>query len=227
MAHIKNRSTVSTDQLDLLDMHERDQRERKLAGAIPTLFATDVRGIAARWSAARAWLDEYQSFNGWAVAIRAWLPQDTIPWFQTTTCQAAVLTACLGCVQHKGQDCFCVGGKLGADTSRVFRGACRGCDWESERVHGWKNSSRAALDALDHAFPGWRSSPVITWSPMGPQKVDRWRTEMLTVYGDRPEGWPVIAEPADWKVPGQEPVEVSAWPQNAWHGLTVSPAMLD
>jgi hypothetical protein len=44
----------------------------------------------------------------------------------------------------------------------VFRGACRGCDWEGP-VQGGENP--AAEDACDHAWPGWRDLPPVSRPP--------------------------------------------------------------
>lgn len=76
----------------------------------------------------------------------------------------------------------------------MYRGACLGCGWVSDRVHLlWDGGENAAVeDAHDHTHPGWRDLPVVDRMPTDAtgQKaqaaLDRKRAEVAAMH---PDGW--------------------------------------
>lgn len=73
-----------------------------------------------------------------------------------------------------------------------FRGRCRSCTWRSELV---ATETDAVFAGLDHTHPGWRQSPVIRSRPHeGKKQQQRWDNEVAGLYGDRPDGWPIITD---------------------------------
>ncbi len=218
-------ATTADKQLDLLDMLAADQEQWRADAPAPTLYASSARGPAQRDEEFRLWTAQWGR-AGAAGRSHAWTTMMTIPSHPTPTCRVAVLTALIGCTGH--DECSCVGNRGG--DGWVYRGTCRCCDWESTHVRG--DADSAALDALDHAHPGWRDSPVLSWSPNGHTKVPAWHTAMRQLYGDRPDGWPVIAQPVPhdprmYEIPESRRRRISAWPGSAWDGLSISPQVLE
>ncbi len=195
---------VDAGQLDMFAMLAADETEERSRGGIPTLFAGPGRGLIARRAAAEQWAREWAAVVriGARYVSRAWSTYD--PSTPTATCQAIVLSADLRCglPEHDhGDDCLCVG-------DLVYRGFCRGCDWEAHDVHGREN--RAAADALDHAHPGWRDSPVVPALACDSSNKAKatWVRRAREAYGDRPEGWPIITDRrgiGSRAVPGRSP----------------------
>jgi hypothetical protein len=67
----------------------------------------------------------------------------------------------------------------------LYRGACRGCDWEGDpRLEMGENP--AAEDAMDHAWPGWRDVPIVPRCPGDRTAQARWQERVVPQY---PAGW--------------------------------------
>ena len=183
-------------QLDLLALLPTREEQRPTP---PRLTVSPARGYAAREGAFSEWRQRYGGFDsarvshGWHVA----LCEATGP---VTRCQVTVLTVNLGC-RHTGRaGCQCVGGLS-------YRGACLHCPWEGPVR---EDQTQAVGDGLDHAHPGWRNGPTV--QPLGhepsPKQRRRWNEEVDKLYGDRPEGYPIITErttPGTRAVPGRSP----------------------
>ena len=168
---------------------------------VPKLFATTARGAQAHIAEFREWKYEFGHFDCIRVS-HAWVASPMTPTEPTDTCQPTVLHAGLWCHHGGGRNkgCQCVGGGL-------FWAFCRGCDWEGNDRHD--DETAAVFDALDHAHPGWRDSPVVeAASPAAKEKAaGRWIANVHDLYGDRPDGWPIITERMGGlrAVPGRSP----------------------
>jgi hypothetical protein len=166
-------------QLDLLDLIAEASRE----APAPCLFGSPARGLPARAAEFEAWCEEYDHF-GSLPRSHAWTRSITHPRNPTEQCRPSCLSADVRCnsTRHRwdrgeGVPCYCVG-------ALVYRGACRGCDWEGD-PRGRENE--AVEDAHDHAWPGWRGLPVIrTRKPGAPHQAARWADEVALAY---PPGW--------------------------------------
>ena len=167
------------------------------------LYGSSARGLAARASEFEAWCTEHGHF-GSLLRAHAWHPH-AYGALNTPTgrCQAAVLDVDLRPHDSFPAECECT--EAGA---LLYRGACRGCDWESSRPRDDENV--AAEDALDHAWSGWRILPVMPTMPGDPKKLARWTAELSAAY---PDGWLEAAGPVrTWRqglgtrhVPGRSP----------------------
>ncbi len=189
-------------QLDLLALLPTREEQRPTP---PRLTVSPARGYAAREGAFSEWRQRYGGFDsarvshGWHVA----LCEATGP---VTRCQVTVLTVNLGC-RHTGRaGCQCVGGLS-------YRGACLHCPWEGPVR---EDQTQAVGNGLDHAHPGWRNGPTV--QPLGhepsPKQRRRWNEEVDRLYGDRPEGYPIITErttPGTRAVPAAPPGVAMTW----------------
>lgn len=173
--------TAGDGQLDLLALLPTREEEHPTP---PRLTTSPARGFAARLAAFAEWKQRYGNFDcirvshGWHEAMcEATGPVDR--------CQGTLLAANYGC-DCSERDCQCVGGTYS-------RGACLHCAWEGPVRH---DGGEAVCDALDHAHPDWRTSPVV--APLRhdatPARTRRWRAEVDTLYGDRPDGHPIITD---------------------------------
>lgn len=76
---------------------------------------------------------------------------------------------------------------LGLGTHSVKRGACLGCEWESE---DFRTEQDAVEAAHDHAWPGWRALPGMLPPPSAAeydkQVYARWLAKVKQGY---PPGW--------------------------------------
>ncbi len=170
-------------QLDLLALLPTREEQHP---SPPRLTVSPARGYAAREGAFSEWRQRYGGFDsarvshGWHAA----LCEATGP---VTCCQATVLTANLGCGHTGRAGCQCVGGLS-------YRGACLHCPWEGPVR---EDQTQAVGDGLDHAHPGRRNS--LTVQPLrhepSPKQRRRWNEEVDKLYGDRPEGYPIITDP--------------------------------
>ncbi|GAA3251418.1 DUF6349 family protein [Nonomuraea helvata] len=66
-----------------------------------------------------------------------------------------------------------------------YRSYCGGCGEEGPLR---EDESLAVEDGCDHAYPGWRSMPVVVHRPYTdkPQPLARWKEQVRAVY---PAGW--------------------------------------
>ncbi len=64
-----------------------------------------------------------------------------------------------------------------------YKSACKPCAWAGP-VHSEEN--RAVEDAMDHAWPGWRTQPAMPAVPYGDHAVRGWLAEARRIY---PPGW--------------------------------------
>jgi len=183
-------------QLDLLALLPTREEQHPTP---PRLTGCPARGYAAREGAFSEWRQRYGGFDsarvshGWHAA----LCEATGP---VTCCQATVLTANLGCGHTGRAGCQCVGGLS-------YRGSCLHCPWEGPVR---EDQTQAVGDGLDHAHPGRRNS--LTVQPLrhepSPKQRRRWNEEVDKLYGDRPEGYPIITERTALgtrAVPGRSP----------------------
>ncbi|OBI29064.1 DUF6349 family protein [Mycolicibacter sinensis] len=173
-------------QLDLFAEAEAEERERRFDSA-PSIFDMEQRGYFTRLAEFAQWQAQYDNFDSirrshaWHESLRL---RGQVP---TEQCRPVTLAASLGCGHYGSdyRDCQCVGGS-------VYRGACTGCSWEGP-VRGCEN--RAAEDAHDHSWPGWRELPVVPPAPeSGTSKAQkqRWIDAVAAAY---PDGWLVSGGP--------------------------------
>jgi Family of unknown function (DUF6349) len=158
-------------QLDLFTAIE----EAKLEAPAPTLYGSPARGLAARAAEMTAWRNEYGGF-GCLPRSHAWTVHISCPDTATERCQPTVLSADLRCDCDRFDDhcesCCCIG-------ELRYRGACRGCDWEGDPR---AEENRAAEDACDHAWPGWRDLPVVPSVPDERKSRARWVERVAALY---------------------------------------------
>ena len=184
---------MSVEQLDMFAMLAHDEYEAKVrAAGIPRLYVGAARGLHHRLAEKAAWLEQWSEpvGRGYGLVHKGWTPDCTFLYLdiEVETCQAIVAHADLRCsiLEHAGRPCYCVG-------ALVHRGFCLACDWEADVDRG--SDTEAALDALDHAHPGWRESPVVD-EPKRDANTNHatkaWKKYVDEVYGERPQGWPII-----------------------------------
>jgi hypothetical protein len=167
-------TTVMTGQTDLFALLE----ETKLVTPAPSLYGSPARGLAARSREYQAWRAEHGGFGALGRS-HAWTVWITCPDTPTGRCQPTVLSADLrcGCDNRRDQPhCRCVG-------DLMYRGACRGCDWEGDPV---VRENTAAEHACDHTWPGWQQLPVVRRVPEERKARARWIADVTAAY---PPGW--------------------------------------
>lgn len=154
---------------------------------VPKLFTAGPGLRLRQWEFER-WTDDYGHFDSLRIShgfhIHLWKGELDID-----HCQAAVMQADLGC-HHQRQwadeeaACQCV-------VNQVHRPMCLFCDWEgSDHEH----PNDAAQEALDHAWPGWRSLPDAPrrhadtegTSATAKAKLAAWVAAVNAIY---PPGW--------------------------------------
>lgn len=125
-------------------------------------------------------------------------------------CDVGVLSASLRCDHARGCECVGRGG--------AYMAVCDHCGWHSDHA---ADETRAVVDGLDHAYPGWRDSPVAPPATFCDNKQKAaWQRTVRELCGDRPAGWPVITDrvpPGMRAVPGRSP----------WGGYDVAAVSLD
>ncbi|MBJ7287579.1 DUF6349 family protein [Williamsia sp.] len=179
------------DQFALFDIESdadrilRKREDHIARYGIPSAFNTPARGLMARLEVLDAWKQAWGNFDCIRVS-HTWHPGIMDPFDPSDTCQPAYMSANLYCHHHRDPNCQCV-------NLRLNRAMCRGCDWEADT--DYLNSDHAIADAHDHAFPGWRESPlVLDPQPMNPKPLAKWQAKVIDLYGgDRPNGWPIIS----------------------------------
>ena len=88
----------------------------------------------------------------------------------TPSCSAYAVTADLRCRHFSPETCVCPGDLI----DRIY---CAECQWWTGI---YANESHAAVDYLDHCWPGWRDLPVLPeGGPDRPIKIPK----------DYPEEW--------------------------------------
>lgn len=182
------RDKEPTDLLDLIRL------EDEKANGVRKLFTAEQReDLTAYQDDFDAWTDQYGHMGSLAVS-HAWTPQFAYSrraqLQPTEVCTPVMLTSDTRC-DHYRQNCFCLGDLL-------YRTACRHCGWHSPIA---AREQVAVLDGLDHCYPGWRESPVVSEYPAGATKGTKahiaWESKVRAAYGDRPTGWPVITDRDD------------------------------
>jgi len=183
------------EQLDLLALLPTREESHPTPLRLTT---SSARGFAARVAAYGEWRRRYGGVacarvsHGWHAAMC----EATGP---VTRCQATVLNADYGCgCDWRG--CQCVG-------DLYYRGACLHCRWEGPVRD---EQTQSVCDGLDHAHPGWRTSPTVapTAHDPSPAQKRRWRERVDELYGNRPDGHPIITErtaPGTRAVPDRSP----------------------
>ncbi|TDC12943.1 hypothetical protein E1265_28930 [Streptomyces sp. 8K308] len=87
----------------------------------------------------------------------------------------------------------------------IYRGGCLGCAWEGSEHggRGWREGANQAVeDAHDHAFPSWRSLPVLDLrTAASPHRAERLWRGITTRY---PSGWVDAGAPALCTRPGAD-----------------------
>jgi|GEM_PF-4435970 len=177
-----------TIQLDLFDMAAADAQAERETHDIPSLFNFDSADLADYDRVFLEWKTQWGNFNCIAIS-HAWrFVTDVLSPLPAPGCQPVVMRAQTGCHHHHWTEtCMCVG-----QHTSPFRARCRGCTWRSELV---ATETEAVFAGLDHTHPGWRQSPVVSPRPHdNPKKQQRWDTAVANLYGNRPEGWPIITD---------------------------------
>lgn len=185
-------------QLDLLALLADDAGANGPEEAGRSLYATATRGVGARPAEFDLWRTQHGAVGSLRIS-HAWRVGISHPAVPTEQCQPTVLDCDLRCSCFDGS-CHCVG-------DLIYRGGCLRCDWEGEERRG---EDGAVADGLDHAHPGWRDSPIVTALRYDATKRrgQLWQDTVLTEYGDRAAGWPIITDrPGDGTraVPGRSP----------------------
>lgn len=193
-----------TIQLDLFAMAAADEQAERETHGIPTLYAFESDDLADYDRVFDQWQQDWGRFNSIAQS-HAWRFAISDSFYRPrplSGCQPVIMHASTSCHHHRWTErCMCVGAY-----NSPFRARCRGCTWRSELV---ATETDAVLAALDHTHPGWRQSPIVGSRPFdGIKKQQRWDDDVAGLYGDRPDGWPIItARPGDGDraVPGRSP----------------------
>ncbi len=194
-------------QLDLLALLSTREEEHPTP---PRLTTSTARGYCAREAVYVEWCQRYGSVDCARVS-HGWHATLCEAAGASARCQATVLNADLGCNCHQ-RDCQCVG-------DLYYRGACLHCTWEGPARD---EQTQSVCDGLDHAHPEWRTSPTVaplTHDP-NPAQKRRWREKVDELYGDRPDGHPIITErsaPGTRAVPDRSP----------WGGYDVAACTLE
>jgi hypothetical protein len=160
---------VLPGQLDLLALLADAEASAEPEGGATCLYGSTARGLPARTAEVEAWRARYGNLNP-NRRSHAWRVHITCPDQPTGRCQPTVLTADLRC--DCLDQCSCVGDLL-------YRGACRGCDWEGEPRDA---ENPAAEDACDHAWPGWRDLPVVSPVPQDHKRHAAWAERVAPRY---------------------------------------------
>ncbi|MFZ2510992.1 MAG: DUF6349 family protein [Gordonia sp. (in: high G+C Gram-positive bacteria)] len=205
------RTRKAEHQLDLLDLLNEIDPPPPPAKP-PVIFGHRGRTLLDY----RVRLDRWCAENGTRLdclrMAHAWAAQYGTPVALRGQCHPIRISASLGCPHHvwDGGPCECVGG-------HVYRTICEHCGWHSPAT----DDSSAVLAGLDHAYPGWRTSPIAPAQNSGGSqaKAKRWAKNVVELYGDRPLGWPVITDRAG---PGLRAVEG----RSPWGGYDVAAAYL-
>lgn len=127
----------------------------------------DARCLHRAWEESRLEEDRLAMLGAWHIHITCTgaLDPDLRPWGR---CTPTVL------VRDTGDQA----------NHMVFRGACLGCGWVAQAVHGIRagGENAAAEDANDHTHPTWRTLPVVERPPRPDtaaaalRAVQAWRT---------------------------------------------------
>jgi len=137
----------------------------------------DARRLHRAWEHSRLEEDRLAMLDAWHIHITCTgaLDPDLRPWGR---CTPTVL------VRDTGDK----------DNHMAFRGACLGCGWVAQAVHGiWTGGENAAAEgANDHTHPAWRTLPVIGRPPRSDsavaarRAVQAWRARWEPIL---PPGW--------------------------------------
>ena len=209
---MKNRAPA-TDQLDLLALlAEIDPPPiPPKPASIYTFRARTLSEYRARYEQWRR--EDPENGFGMAFIAHAWTAYPFVASIPGQ-CDVVVINADLRCNHIKSRDgqCECVG-------SLVYRSICEHCGFHSEV---YANEAAAVVDGLDHAYPGWRDSPIVPPCRAGADKkaTSRWEATVREAYGERRRGWPIITGrdgPGTRSVEGRSP----------WKGYDVSDATLE
>ncbi|HRN28950.1 MAG TPA: DUF6349 family protein [Terrimesophilobacter sp.] len=178
-------------------IHDADlQAQPPWAGPAPLHFASDYYTPTELDDAFRRWQFEHGTSASIARS-HMWHSIVTMDRANTNTPghDLAVLSADLRC-EHHGQDCHCVGAYL-------YRAICEPCHWHRD------GDEHCVVEAWhDHAWPGWRSLPVV------PAEIAHWDqqgrpSKCLTAWIDE-------HQPTDWHRPGA-PIITGRHPHGTRH----------
>jgi hypothetical protein len=167
-------------QLDIfaaIDEANAEQRPR-------CAFNSPARGVTARLAEFAEWQAEYGR-NGSLRRSHAWTAMFPGKVGPTDRCMPAVLDADVR--KPDELDDIATWPRCGCSENYdelMYRGVCRGCDWEGRPRRG---ENPAVEDACDHAWPGWRDVPIVAkWPGSSSPKAGRWLERALASY---PAGW--------------------------------------
>lgn len=210
---MKNRATA-TDQLDLLALlAEIDPPPiPPKPASIFTFRARTLNEYRAREDQWRK--EDPENGFGMVFVAHAWTAYPYVVTSVPGQCDAVVIHANLSCHHIKSRDgqCECVG-------NRVYRSICEHCGFHSAV---YADEDAAVLDGLDHAYPGWRDSPIVPSCRSGAdkKKTNRWETTVREAYGERRRGWPMIT---DRETSGARAVQG----RSPWKGYDVAASALE
>jgi hypothetical protein len=175
-----SRRAVAPGQLDMFTVIEEAKYEKVPA----CLYHSPARGLAARAADFEQWVAEWGNF-GSGYRAHAWVIGSCVPSAPADRCQATVLHVDARCPRWAAPggmpDCTC----CTEIDDYLFRGACRGCDWEGD-PHRDGRENPAVEDAMDHAWPGWRDVPIVARYRQEQKARERWVAKVLPQY---PVGW--------------------------------------
>ncbi|MDJ1370265.1 DUF6349 family protein [Gulosibacter molinativorax] len=163
-------------------IHEADVQQAPAWEGAPLHFTADYYAPDDLTAAFERWVFEHGNF-GCLQRSHMWHPGYTTAEANTATVghELRIFDVDLRCTHYR-EDCSCVGGLL-------TRGICAPCRWhldgnEATIVEAWH----------DHAWPGWRTLPVI---PASIAKTDD-QNRPTKKY----RAWIDEHYPAEWQLPG-------------------------
>ena len=160
-------------QLDIFGVIDAADHEER-AKDLPIHFTTDPTLTPDDLAdAMQVWIDRHGRF-GCHVNSNMWHPAIVGPYGTNGPHSAYAVTADLRCGHHGRAGCSCPGDLV----DRIY---CADCQWWTG-IHD--NDSAAAVDYLDHCWPGWRDLPVLA-EPKAEKRIKI------------PKSYP-----AEWNIPG-------------------------
>lgn len=192
-------------QLDIfavIDAADREERARDLPihfTTDPTLTPDDLA------DALQVWIDRHGRLGCWPDS-HMWHPAIVGPYGTHGPHSAYAVTADLRCRHFSPETCVCPGDLI----DRIY---CAECQWWTGI---YANESHAAVDYLDHCWPGWRDLPVLPeGGPDRPIKIPK----------DYPEEWNAPGAPV--LIDGGADRKAAVWGRSPLGGYDVSLDAID